>query len=315
MRAAVVSGYGGPEVVRIAEVTRPKPSAGEILVRVKAAAVTSGDARIRAARFPSGFGVPARLAFGVFKPRRTVLGSCFSGIVADVGAGVVGFTPGDEVAGMTGTRLGAHAEYLTVPTGRVVAKPASVWHEDAAGVLFGGTTALYFLRDRASVQPGAAVLVNGASGAVGTNAVQIAAHLGAIVAGVTSAANADLVRGLGADRVIDYAQQDLATIEDRFDVVVDVVGNLSPASGRRLLIDNGVLVLAVAGLADTLRARGNVIAGSAPERAADFAYLLQLVDEGSLVVVHDRSFDLAEIQAAHRRIDSGRKTGNIIVRP
>jgi len=235
--------------------------------------------------------------------------------VADVGAGVVGFTPGDEVAGMTGTRLGAHAEYLTVPTGRVVAKPASVSHEDAASVLFGGTTALYFLRDRASVQPGAAVLVNGASGAVGTNAVQIAAHLGAIVAGVTSAANADLVRGLGADRVIDYAQQDLATIEDRFDVVVGVVGNLSPASGRRLLIDNGVLVLAVAGLADTLRARGNVIAGSAPERAADFAYLLQLVDEGSLVVVHDRSFDLAEIQAAHRRIDSGRKTGNIIVRP
>jgi NADPH:quinone reductase-like Zn-dependent oxidoreductase len=315
MRAAVVDRYGPPEVVRVAEVPRPEPGAGAVLVRVKAVAVTSADSRIRGARFPAGFGVPARLAFGITRPRRPILGSSFSGIVEEVGSRSQSIEPGDAVCGMTGTKLGAHAEYVVAPVSRLARRPPGVSDEDAAGVLFGGTAALFLLRDKASVGPGASVLVNGASGAIGTNAIQLAKHLGATVSGVTSAANADLVAGLGADRIIDHTETDLTRLPERFDVVLDAVGNLSIASGRRLLTDGGVLLLAVAGLGDTIRARGNIVAGSAPERVDDFEHLLRLVDDGALTVVHDRTLQLDDIVEAHRRVDSGHKVGNIVVRP
>lgn len=315
MRAAVVDRYGPPDVVRIAEVTRPQPRPDEVVVRVAAAAVTSGDARIRAARFPAGFAPFARLAFGVRRPRRRILGGTFSGTVAEVGRQVTQVTAGDEVCGMNGARMGAHAEYLAVPASRLARKPAEVSHEQAAGVLFGGTAALYFLRDRATVGPGASVLVNGASGAIGTNAVQLARHFGGTVTGVTSAANRDLVSALGAEHLIDHRQTDLADVTDRYDAVLDAVGTLSVAAGRRLLTDHGVLLLAAAGLGDTLRARGNVKAGSAPERADDFALLLSLVREGALTVVIDQVVPLDEITSAYRRVDSGHKVGNVVVTP
>lgn len=315
MQAAVVTTYGPPEVVRVVDIPMPLPRADEVLVRVVAAAVTSGDARIRAARFPSGFGVVARLALGLTKPRRAVLGGVFSGVVEAVGDKVTGFTPGEAVCGMAGTRMGAHAAFISVPARRLAHVPAGVSHDDAAGVLFGGSTALHFLRTKAKVQPGQSVLVNGASGAVGTNAVQLAVHFGATVTAVTSAANAGLVTSLGATAAIDYATTDLAAITERFDVVFDTVGNISIASGRRLLAPGGTLVLAVAGLGETLRARGNVAAGPAPERAVDFEFLLGLVADGSLTVVHDQQFALADIVDAHRRVDSGRKRGNLIVHP
>jgi len=315
MQAAVLERYGAPEVVQVAEVPQPEPRADEVLVRVRAVAVTSGDARIRGARFPPGFGFLARLAFGITAPRRPILGSSFSGVVERVGSKVGDLRPGDEVCGMTGTKMGAHAEYLAVPAKRVARKPSGVTHDDAAGLLFGGSTALHFLRDKASVGPGTSVLVNGASGAVGTNAVQLATHLGATVTGVTSASNAALVAELGASRVIDYATEDLAATTERFDVVLDTVGNLTITSGRRLLTPDGVLLLAVAGLGDMIRARGNVAAGSAPERVAHFDVLLGLVANGEITVVHDQTFDLDHIADAHRRVDTGRKVGNIVVRP
>lgn len=315
MRAAVVDRYGPPEVVRVDEVARPTPGAGEVLVRVRAAAVTSGDARIRAARFPPGLAVPARLAMGVTRPRRRVLGSAFSGVVEAVGARVDRLAPGDEVCGMTGSKMAAHAEHVAVPTDRVVPKPATVTHDDAAGVLFGGTTACWFLRDKASVGPGTTVLVIGASGAVGTSAVQVARHLGATVTGVCSAANAELVGGLGADRVIDYTSEDVASLGERFDVVLDAVGTLTVGSGRPLLSEGGVLILAVAGLGGLLRARGNVVAGPAPERVEDMAFLLELVADGAMTVVQDRAFTLDEIVDAHRLVDTGHKVGNVVVRP
>jgi NADPH:quinone reductase-like Zn-dependent oxidoreductase len=286
-----------------------------VLARVAAVAVTSGDARIRGARFPAGFGLPARLALGVVRQRRPILGSAFSGIVEAVGSRVGDLAPGDEVCGMTGTRMGAHAEFVAVPAKEVARKPSGVTHEDAAGLLFGGHSALFFLRDRAAVGPGMSVLVNGASGAVGSNAVQLARYFGASVTGVTSAANEELVRSLGAGRVIDYAKQDLSALAERFDVVLDAVGNLSMATGRRLLQPGGKLLLAVASLGETLRARGDVAAGSAPERVEDFEFLLRLVAAGAMAVVHDQAFDLDHIAEAHRLVDSGRKRGNIIVRP
>ncbi|MBK8459985.1 MAG: NAD(P)-dependent alcohol dehydrogenase [Micropruina sp.] len=315
MRAAVIDRYGAPEVVRIAEVATPEPKPGEVLVRVMAAAVTSADARIRAARFPRGFGVPARLFFGVRRPRRPILGGCFSGVVEAVGSQVSGLAVGDSVSGMTGMRLGTHAEYVNVPATSVVAKPAQVSHEEAAGVLFGGATALYCLRDKAALAPGRSVLINGASGAIGTNAVQLAKHLGADVTAVTSAANRELVLGLGADRVIDHTHTDVTATGERFDVVLDAVGNLTIASSRPLLTERGLLLLAVANVADTIRARGNVVAVSAPERGEDFAYLLRLVEQGHLRVINALACDLADIVEAHRRVDSGRKVGNVVVRP
>jgi len=190
-----------------------------------------------------------------------------------------------------------------------------VSHADAAGLLFGGSTALYFLRDKAPVRPGMSVLVNGASGAVGSNAVQLAKHFGATVTGVTSAGNADFVRGLGAHHVIDYAVTDIRTLAERFDVVFDAVGNLSIASGRPLLRDGGVLVLAVASLWDMLRARRGVVAGSSPEQAADFAWLLERLATHDLRVVLEHTFPLEQIGDAYRLVDSGHKRGNVIVRP
>jgi NADPH:quinone reductase-like Zn-dependent oxidoreductase len=298
--------------VSVADVPAPVPKRKEVLVRVVATAVTAGDARIRGGRFPRGFGVPARLALGFRGPRRPVLGVLFSGVVEAVGADVGDLAPGDEVSGMTGVRMGAHAELVAVPAARAVRKPAEVSHEDAAGVLFGGTTALHFLR---GVGRGTSVLVNGASGAVGTNAVQLAKHLGATVTAVTSGANADLVTGLGADRVIDYTTTPLAGVTERFDVVLDAVGTLSPATGRRLLVDDGVLALAVATLAEMVVPRRWVRAGPGPERAEDVAFLLERVAKGELSVVVDEVVDLDGIVAAYRRVDSGRKVGNLIVRP
>ncbi len=313
MRAAVVQRYGPPEVIEVEEVPAPSAGKGQVLVRVHVAAVTSGDARIRSATFPRGFGVPARLAFGVRRPRRPVLGSAYAGVVEAVGPGVTSFAVGDRVTGMAGLRLGAHAELLAVAADKVASLPAGVSEADAAGALFGGTTALYFLRDRGAVGAGMSVLVNGAAGAIGTNAVQLARHFGAEVTAVCSAANAPLVTELGATRVIDYTTTDLASIPDRFDLVLDAVGNLTIASGRRLLADGGKLLLAVGSLADTLRARGDVAAGSSKERVVDIDLLLALLEDGTLRTVVDSSFPLDDIVSAHRRVDTGHKVGNVLV--
>lgn len=315
MRAAVVDRYGPPEVVRIASVPVPAVSGQDLLVRVLAAPVTSADARIRGARFPRGFAALARLGFGITGPRRPILGGTFAGVIERTTSSVDGHRPGDPVCGMTGLRMGTHAEFVVVRADRVAPIPANVSFEDAAGVLFGGTTALHFLRDRVSVRPGSTVLINGASGAVGTNAVQLAKHFGATVTAITSASNATLVTDLGADAVIDHTTQDVLAMVERFDVVLDCVGNLTITSGRRLLAPEGALVLVVAGLGDSIRARGDVVAGSAPERVEDFRLLLELVATGAIRVVHGGSLTLDQIVDAHRLVDDGHKRGNVIVRP
>lgn len=313
MRAAVVTRYGPPEVVEVLDRPDPVARKGQVLVRVHVAAVTSADDRIRSATFPRGFGLPGRLAFGIRRPRRPVLGSAYAGLVEAVGPGVTSFAVGDRVTGMAGLHLGAHAELLAVAADKVASLPAGVSDADAAGALFGGTTALYFLRDRGAVGAGMSVLVNGAAGAIGTNAVQLARHFGAEVTAVCSAANAPLVTELGATHVIDYTTTDLASIPERYDVVLDAVGNVTIASGRRLLADGGKLLLAVGSLADTLRARGDVAAGSSKERVVDIDLLLGLLEDGTLRTVIDGSFPLDEIVGAHRRVATGHKVGNVLV--
>lgn len=313
MRAAVVERYGGPDVVRVVERPDPAIGKGQVVVRVAAAAVTSADARIRGARFPRGFGAMARLAFGVRRPRRPVLGGVFSGVVEQVGGGVSGIAVGDEVCGMTGIAMGTHAELVVARADRLVPKPAGVTHSDAAAIIFGGTTALHYLRDR--VRPGSRVLINGASGAIGTAAVQLARRDGAHVTGICSEANADLVRSLGSEEVVDHTVMPWQTLTDRFDLVLDTVGNIDIAGGRELLADGGRLGLAVASLGQTMRARGDVFAGPSPENPEDFARLLELVEAGHMRVVVDRELALDEIVEAHRIVDTGRKVGNIVVLP
>ncbi len=315
MRAAVYETFGNPDVVRLAEMPAPTAGSNDVVVRVAATPVTSADARIRAAVFPRGFGVVSKLIFGRRRPRRPVLGGSFAGVIEAIGDGVAGFAVGQRVCGSTGLAFGTHAEMVVVPGRKLIAVPEGVSDAEAAGVIFGGSTALYFLRDLGALQPGSSLLVNGASGSVGNCAVQLGRLWGAEVTGVCSAANADLVRTLGATRVIDHNTTDVKSIPERFDLVFDTVGTLSLAAGRRLLAPRGRLLLAVADLADTIRARGDARSGSAPDRVEDVRYLLDLVAAGDLRVLIDQEFPLADIVDAHRLVDSHRKVGNVIIRP
>jgi NADPH:quinone reductase-like Zn-dependent oxidoreductase len=313
VKAAVVERYGPPEAVSVVDLPDPVAGTGQVLVRVRATALNSGDARIRGCRFPPGFAVPGRLALGLRGPRRGVLGVVYSGVVEAVGPGVTGVALGDEVCGMTGARMGAHAELAAVRADRMTTKPAGVTHEQAAAILFGGSTARHFLRDL--VGPGKRVLVNGASGAVGCAAVQLAHLAGAHVTGVCSDRNADLVRSLGADEIVDHGRTSVHELPATYDVVLDTVGNLDRRSGRRLLAADGVVVLAVAGLADLVLARGNVRAGTSSEDPENFAWWLERIASGEVKAVIDRTLPLSEIVEAHRIVDSGRKVGNLVLVP
>lgn len=321
MRAAVNEEYGPPDVVRVTtDAPVPTPGRGEVLVRVHSAAVTSADARLRAGRFPRGLAVPARLAFGVRRPRSTILGSSFSGVIDSVGPGVVGadaawIEPGHDVCSMTGARMGAHAEFVIAKARKLVAKPATVSHDEAAGLLFGGTTALHYLREKSGLTSGRSVLVIGASGAVGSMAVQIAHHLGSRVTTVTSGANVALMARLGATTTLDYEVDPLTGVSERFDVVLDAVGALPGMTGRRWVADGGKLLLPAADLRQMLSARSDVAAGPAPEDPAVFRELLEMVSSRALQVVIESCRSMDDIQDAYRRIDSGRKVGNIVVNP
>lgn len=321
MKAAVCTAYGPPDVVRILEVPDPVPKPNEVLVRVCATTVSSGDARIRGSNFPPGFTVPARLIFGMRRPRKQILGTELAGIVEVVGTNVTRFEPGDRVFSFSGLNMGCHCELKAVPeSGLIAGIPAGFTFEEAASISFGGTTALYFLRDLGKVERGQRVLVIGASGAVGTAAVQLAKYFGARVTGVCSGANTDLVRSLGADDVIDYTQEDFALRNERWDIILDTVGGASLARCRRVLVPTGHLLLAVAGLREMLQApfqsKSNgvtVAAGAAPDRLEDIAELQRLCERGAFRPVIDGIYPLDRIAEAHARVDTRRKVGSVVV--
>lgn len=314
MKAAILNSYGPPTVLHIMEVPKPKINKTEILVQVKAAAVTSADSRIRGARFPKGFGFLARLAFGITKPRVKILGSVYSGVVHEVGSDVSDYKVGDEVCGMTGISMGAYAEFIKLSKFKSMAiKPKKITHEEAAGMLFGGTAALYFLRDKLVVGKNDDVLINGASGAVGCNAMQLAKYYGANITAVTSGDNTDLVKRLGAGQAVDYTKVNLNSIDQKFDVVLDTFGNISPRLGKRLVKDNGRAGLMVAGLGEMLRAHGQIKVGTATEKKEDIEFLLSLVEKGTLKVINTKVYTLKDVVQAHKDVDSGHKVGNVIV--
>lgn len=320
MRAAVVRRFGGPEAVRIESVPRPSARRGELVLRVQAATVSAADHRMRARDLPKGMWFMVPIALGVLRPRVRVLGMDAAGVVEEVGPGADGFRVGDRVVARLASRFGGHAEYARVRVGMGVARiPDGMSFVDAAAVPFGGLTALHFLRE-AGVTAGSDVLVNGASGAVGTAAVQLATALGARVTAVCGD-GADLVRELGAQAVVDYRTQDLASGTATYDVVVDCVGTAPVARVEHLVRPGGAFALVAvdaAGLLGAARARRRtgkrVVVGSIRVDDADLAALLQLVEEGRLRPVVDRTYPFDAIAEAHAYVDTWHKRGSVVLR-
>jgi NADPH:quinone reductase-like Zn-dependent oxidoreductase len=325
MRAASVDRFGPPEVVHLVEAPRPEPKPDELLVRVRATTVSVADERLRSRRLPRGLGPFVGPAIGFRRPKHRVLGMEAAGVIESVGSAVTRFAPRDEVIVMRGARFGCHAEYVTVPeSGEVALKPRNLSYKEAAAVIFGGHTALRYL-DLVSIGPGTEVLVNGASGAVGTAAVQLAASRGARVTAVTSGRNAELVRSLGASHVIDYEREDFAApvpgTDPRYDVIVECVGNAPFARVAHLIRPGGALLLVIADLRGMIgaalrpRRRGNRVNQSGgPMGGEGMARLAAVAEAGDLRPVIDRTYDLDEVVEAHRYVDTGRKRGSVVLR-
>ncbi len=321
MKAVVYDRYGPPEVLCLTDIDKPTPKADEVLIRVHAATVTAGDVNMRGFTFvPPGFGPLPRLMFGIRKPRKPILGVEIAGEIEAVGEHVTAFKNGDAVFGINATTLGAYAEYACRPADKTLAhKPANLSYAEAAAIPFGAGTALYFLRDKADIQPDQRALILGASGGTGSAAVQLARHFGAEVTGVCSTRNVERVRSLGAHHVIDYTQEDFTTT-GIYDIVFDAVpGAYSFAQCKPVLTENGIY-LAVAGgpgtmLQAALPARGGkrIAAGSPPEDSGDLMLLSALAEQGVLRSLIDRVYPLDEIVEAHRYVDTGRKRGNVVI--
>jgi NADPH:quinone reductase-like Zn-dependent oxidoreductase len=321
MRAATYRRFGGPDTVGVEEVPRPPVGPEDVLIRVHASTVSAADHRARSREVPRGLGLLAAAGIGAFRPKRRVLGMDVAGVVEAVGTDVHRFAPGDEVIAMLGAAFGGHAEYARIRSdGAIALKPRNMTFEDAVTLVFGGLTAHGFLR-QAGLQPEAAVLVNGASGAVGTAAVQLARHAGAQVTAVCSDANRELVTSLGADRVIDHRTEDFTVGPAGYDVIVDCVGNASYERVRHLLRPGGALLLVIADLPAILRApirsrrTGHQITADAGKPTTDdLAFLVGLAEAGSFRAVRDRTYDLADVVEAHRYVDTGHKRGNVVLR-
>lgn len=295
----------------------PTPKPDEVLIRIQATTVTSAETGMRQGRPLWG-----RVILGVTRPRRAMrtLGIELAGTVAAAGRDVTRFRPGDEVFGFAGFRIGANADYMCLPARASLAiKPANITHAQAAAVVDGASTALYFLRDKANVRAGQRVLVIGASGSIGTYAVQLARHFGAHVTGVCSTGNVELVTSLGADEVIDYTREDFTGRAARYDVVFDTVGKSSYSRCRPLLSRTG-FYLPTTGLANNLLAawtavRGGpkVKVGMSVKKNDALAFLRDLIESDKLRIVIDRTYPLEAIVDAHRYVDQGRKRGNVVV--
>jgi NADPH:quinone reductase-like Zn-dependent oxidoreductase len=315
MKAAVYTQYGQPAVLRVKEVEKPIPGNNEILIRVMATAVNSGDVRLRKA---DPFAV--RFIFGLLKPKINILGTVFSGEVEMVGKDVTNFKIGDAVFGHTDMRFGAYAEYKSMPeNGSLALKPAGITHAQAAAIPFGGVTAWHFIK-KANIKPGQKVLIAGASGAVGTAAVQLAKSLGAEVTAVCSTANIALVKSIGANKVIDYTKEDFTKNGEIYDVIFDTVKTIHVSRSLKSLNKNGVMILSAAGMSEMLQglwvsktSSKKVLTGVISHTAADIIFLKELMEAGKLKPVIDRAYPLEQIAEAHAYVERGHKKGNLII--
>jgi NADPH:quinone reductase-like Zn-dependent oxidoreductase len=304
MKAVVCTRYGPPEVLELREVPKPVPGDAEVLIKIHATTVAAGDVRTRAFKVPLLEWLPARLYLGVTRPKRPILGLELAGDVAEVGKDATRFKPGDPVFAFAGFGFGAYAEYLCLPEeskaakdGLVAIKPSNMTYAEAAAATGGALTALSFMR-KAGIQGGQRVLIYGASGSIGTFAVQLATAFGAEVTGVCSTANVDLVRALGADKVVDYAREDFTTTGETYDVIFDAVAKSSQSHSRRALKEGGIFLSAH---------------GSATVEPGDLMVLKDLIEAGKLRSVIDRSYPLEQIVEAHRYVEQGHKQGNVVI--
>lgn len=320
MKAAVYGRYGPPEVIDLREVPTPVPTPHEVRIRIHSTTVTSGDWRARTLVMPAGFGAMGRLVFGVTGPRQPILGTELAGTVDVLGAAVTKFAVGDEVFAFPGASMGSHAEYRCLGEGAAIArKPPTVSFDSAAAISFGGTTAMSFFR-RANLKRGDRVLINGASGGVGTAAVQLARQQGAHVTGVCSTTNMELVKSLGANQVIDYTRDNFSRNGERYDLIVDTAGTAPFSRSRKSLAKKGRCLLVLGGLPDLLRVPWvmmtsdyTIVAGPAIARAEDLRVLARLAATGEFTPFIDRRFTFDEIVEAHRYVETGRKRGNVVV--
>jgi NADPH:quinone reductase-like Zn-dependent oxidoreductase len=321
MYAYTYTEYGSPDVLNYVELPTPTPKANEVLIRIVATTVSAGDWRARSLTMPAGLGLVGRLVFGITRPRKPVLGTDLSGVVEAIGADVTTFQPGDAVIGFPGAGFGAHAEYITMPAdGKIVRKPENLTFEEAAAIPFGATTAYDFLINKGKLRAGERVLINGASGSVGSACVQLAKHFGAEVTGICSATNGHLVRSIGADHVIDYNTQDFTKEGPQYDMVVDTVDTAPWDRARHALVPNGRMLLIAGSTSDMIlgwlkaRLRGKrLIGGVASESVDILRKVVDLAAAGDFHPVIDRSFDFSQMIAAHTHVDTGHKKGNVVV--
>lgn len=315
MKAIVYTKYGPPEVLVLKEVEKPVPGNNEILIRVHATTVSSGDVRLRKA---DPFAV--RLFFGLLKPKKTILGFAFAGEIEATGKDVISYKIGDPVYGTTGLSFGAYAEYVCLPEkGMLAIKPNVITYEEAAAIPFGANTALYFLK-QGNIQPDQKVLIYGASGAIGTAAVQLANYFGAEVTGVCSTSNVEMVKKLGAHKVINYTKDDFTKNGETYDVIFDTVGKSSYSGSLRSLTKKGYLILASAGFSQMIQGlwtslsdARKVITGLVKENHEDVIFIRKLIQTGQLISVIDRIYPLEQMAEAHRYVEKGHKKGNVVI--
>ena len=316
MKAIVYTQYGPPEVLRLEERERPTPKDDDVLIRVHATTVTGTEIPMR-----SGKGLAFRIVIGLRRPRKRyrVLGMELAGEIESVGTEVKRFKEGDQVYGFTGFGLGGYAEYCRMPeTGSLAIKPANLTYEEAAAVVDGATTALFFLK-KGGIRSGQDVLINGASGSIGAYAVQLARYFGANVTGVCSTANLALVKALGADSVIDYSAEDFTQSGRTYDIIFDTVGTSSFSRCRASLKQGGRYLLTVGWggylvmLWTSLAGGKKLVTGMSIKKTDELVFLKGLIEAGHLRPVIDRRFPLEEIVEAHRYVEAGRKKGNVVI--
>jgi NADPH:quinone reductase-like Zn-dependent oxidoreductase len=321
MKAAVYHTYGGPEVVEIRDLPMPSPKANEVLIEVHASTVSSGDWRARSLAMPAGFGAMGRLVFGIRKPRQPILGTEFSGRVTAVGSTVTRFKVGDDVFGFAGAAMGSHAEYRTMPEdGYLAPKPRNLSYEEAAALSFGGMTALRYLR-HARLARGERIAINGASGCIGVAAIQLAKHFCAHVTAISSGANTELSKSLGADEVVDYTKEDFTQNGQRYDVILDAAGTAPFSRIKDSLTSHGRFIPVLGSLSDLARApfvnatsQRRIVSGIVRSHSGDPVLLGELAAKRVYRAVIDRAYDLEQIVEAHRYVDTGRKRGSVVVR-